>query len=466
MKIVLIVPDGVGVRNYIYSSFIEELQNRGAEIMIYHQISDAAILEIKNVQKNIKIYQKLPVFIEKPIARIIRESIAYARLLRNKRILQNDTIMSFWNKNPKGLKLKLTYFCSEILGYFFSKSNNIVLLFENIYAKSVAKTSIIKTIERDILSFNPDFILNLHQRAPVSAPIISVANKLKIKTATVIFSWDNIPKARLVSRYDTYFVWSDLMKTELKLLYPEIDNKQIQVVGTPQFEFYFKKEFQKTKTKFYQENGLNISKKTICFSSNDQTSPYESHYFEDICEEINKLDSSIRPQIVFRRNPVDKSNRFDEVLFKYKNLVYVIDPDWRTEKNANSYFTAIYPAYNDVQLLTNTVLHCDLVVNFGSTMAHDFSVLDKPCLYLNYNPVSNSIYQVADVYKFQHFKSMVGLDAVGWLNSKSEIGVKIMEALDFPDKIAKDRVKWMQKIVNHPLQKNSEKIAESIFKNK
>ncbi len=462
MKILLIVPDGVAVRNYLYSSFIEELQNRDAEIMIYHQISDAAISEIKSVQKKLTNFQKIPLFIESPKARILRESLSYARLLRNKKTLNNNTIMSFWNKNQKGMKLKLLYRLSEILGFFFSKSYKIILKFETIYTNSISRSKVIKTIEKDISAFNPNFILNLHQRAPISAPIISVANALKIKTATVIFSWDNVPKARLISRYDRYFVWSDLMKTELKLLYPEIDTNQIEVVGTPQFEFYFKKEFHKDKIDFFNEHGLNPNKKTICFSANDQNSPYESNYFEDICDEISKIDTTQSPQIIFRRNPVDKSNRFDKVLLKHKNLISIIDPDWRVESNHPKTFAAIYPAYNDIQLLVNTVLHCDLVINLGSTMAHDFSVLNKPCLYLNYDPVSNSDFKVKEVYDFQHFRSMAGLDAVGWINSKAEINSKILVTLNFPDKLAMDRKKWMQIIVAHPINESSKKIANEI----
>lgn len=462
MKILLIVPDGVAVRNYLYSSFIEELQNSDAEIMIYHQISDAAISEIQSVQKKITNFQRIPLFIESPKARILRESLAYARLLRNKKTLNNNTIMSFWNKNQKGMKLKLLYRLSEIFGFFFSKSYKIILKFETIYTNSISRSKVIKTIEKDISAFNPDFILNLHQRATISAPIISVANALKIKTATVIFSWDNVPKARLISRYDYYFVWSDIMKSELKLLYPEIDCNQIEVVGTPQFEFYFKEEFHRSKFDFFNEFNLDATKKTICFSANDQTSPYEANYLQDICEQLSSLPKNLRPQIIFRRNPVDRSNRFDKVLRVYKNLIAISNPDWRVENNQTKSFAGMYPAYNDIQLLVNTVLHCDLVINLGSTMAHDFSVMNKPCLYLKYNPLEKSSFDVKKVYSFQHFSSMTGLDAVFWVNSKEEINAKILEALDCPENVAKDRKKWMQKIVAYPLQDCSKKIVKSI----
>jgi hypothetical protein len=463
MKILIIVPDGVGVRNYLFSSFISELEKKGAEIMIYHQISEDAVFEIKKNQNNIKKTQRIPFFVENSKARILRESLTYARLLQNKNKLKNKTIMSFWNKNQKSIKLKLLYRLSELLGYFISKSYSNILIFEKIYDNIISNSLVIKSIEKDFIDLKPDYVLNLHQRTPISAPVIAVAKKLKIKTATIIFSWDNVPKARLISRYDTYFVWSDLMKIELKLLYPEIDKNQIKVVGTPQFEFYFQNKFIKDKFIFCNEYGINPNKKIICFSSNDETSPYESNYFEDICQEIMKIDENKRPQVIFRRNPVDTSNRFDVILKKFKNLIFSIDPDWRSENDSSKSFSELYPTYNDIQLLVNIVHHSDSVINLGSTMAHDFASINKPCLYLNYNPVKNSIFKVEEIYNFQHFKSMKGLEAVGWINAKSEISLKISEILEFPNQIAKDRNLWMQKIVKHPLQENSASIANEIF---
>lgn len=462
MKILLIVPDGVAVRNYLYSGFIAELEKKGGEVMLYHQISEAAINEVRTIQPNLNQIRKIPTFIEAPKARLLRESIAYARLLHNKRVLKNESIMAFWNKNQKGWKQKALYRLAELLGYGISKSYKAILKFEAIYEKEIARSKVTALIEEDFSRFCPDIVLNLHQRAPVSAPVIAVAKKRKIKTATVIFSWDNVPKARLISRYDSYFVWSDLMKKELSTLYSEIGKEQIKIVGTPQFEFYFQEKLLKDKVDFFKKYGLNPNKKTICFSANDESSLYEQKYLEDLGEELNKIEESERPQILFRKCPVDKSDRFDTVLEKYKSFMFSITPDWRLENSEKYSFAAVYPAYNDLRLLVNTVKHSDIVVNFGSTMAHDFAVYQKPCLYLKYNPVLNSRYDVNEVYQFQHFKSMAGLQAVGWINQKSEIISKIQQAIETPNEVGKDRKIWMQRIVKYPLQESSKNIANEI----
>ena len=234
-----------------------------------------------------------------------------------------------------------------------------------IYEKELSKSSTEAFIKNTLLDFKPDFILNLHQRSPLTSPIISAAEKIQITTATVIFSWDNVPKARLISRYDYYYVWSGLMKNQLLQLYPEILSSQIQITGTPQFEFYGDDNLYEERKLFLNTYGLDENKKIICFSGNDLSSPYDAVYLNDICEELVKLDENSRPQILFRRCPVDMSDRFDTVLNKYKEFVFSIDPDWKTGKEVADSFSTIYPTTNDNKLLVNTVKHSDLVINLG-----------------------------------------------------------------------------------------------------
>jgi hypothetical protein len=464
MKIVLLVPDGVAVRNYIYSDFIKELHQANFEVILYHQIPIPALQEIQNIQGDfISEYRIIPNFKEGILSRIARESCAYARLLYNAKTLKNKTILQFWNGNSTSYKRVLLLRISELLGLCISKRYSWILKIEKEYDASILNNSATKLVETELAKLKPDYILNLHQRAVTTAPIIAAAKNLKIKNGTVIFSWDNIPKARLISRYDSYFVWSDLMKLELETVYPEIKSINIKVVGTPQFEFYFNDKFQLTKQDFFATYNLDSNKRTVCFSANDASSPYEAQYLEDLCEEISKIEEVNQPQILFRRCPVDLSSRFDSVMNKYPNLLFPIHPDWRIASSDQNTFTEIYPSFLDIGLLVNTVLHSDVVVNLGSTMAHDFAVFNKPCLYLNYDPIENSSFKVKDVFDFQHFRSMQNLNAVGWINSKEEFQDKIQRAINNPENTGEDRMQWIQKIVRHPLQNNSSTLANEII---
>ncbi|MNE85890.1 hypothetical protein D3C80_1829360 [compost metagenome] len=72
-----------------------------------------------------------------------------------------------------------------------------------------------------------------------------------------------------------------------------------------------------------------------------------------------------------------------------------------------------FPRLEDVSLLVNIAFHCSFAINVGSTIAHDFSALNKPCFYLNYDQKYSENWSVDTIYKFQHFRSMEGIDAVG-----------------------------------------------------
>jgi hypothetical protein len=216
-----------------------------------------------------------------------------------------------------------------------------------------------------------------------------------------------------------------------------------------------------SKNDFAQKFGLDSTKTWICFSGDDTlTSPNDPIYLRDVASALGKNSKLNDIQIIFRRCPVDFSARYDDVLKDSQSIVS-INPEWYTSASGwNSFF----PKFSDVSLLVNTASHCDLVINVGSTMAHDFAVLNKPCLYINYDIKNQNLDWSTDtIYKFQHFHTMQNLEAVGWLNSSEEIGEKIIKALENPAAVGKDRKKWLEKIVQHPLQEGSKNIANVLL---
>jgi aspartate/tyrosine/aromatic aminotransferase len=66
------------------------------------------------------------------------------------------------------------------------------------------------------------------------------------------------------------------------------------------------------------------------------------------------------------------------------------------------------------------------------------------------------------IYNFEHFKSMENLEAVGWINQRSEILNQVVLALHNPDGLAPDRKKWMEILVEHPLDSCAKRIVKSL----
>jgi hypothetical protein len=458
-KVLFLIPDGVGIRNYLYSNVLNYVK-QDAAIAIWSNLPEKAFTKVKELHAiNIE-YKNLKLNPESLLTRLFKEAATYGRLLSNSKKVSNITVLNNWRKENKNFKLRQLYSLAEKMGMWSSKKYSRILSLEE-KAQKYWKRSIIESYKKDLGILNPTSIFITHQRVSSLMPVCIAAKELGIPVITAIYSWDNLPKGRLAVQADKYIVWSDYMKDEMKIYYPEINQEKVLVTGTPQFEFYFKKQLLLSKNDFAQKFGLDSTKTWICFSGDDTlTSPNDQMYLRDVASALGKNSKLSEIQIIFRRCPVDFSARYDDVLKDSKSIVS-INPEWYTSASGwNSFF----PKFSDVSLLVNTASHCALVINVGSTMSHDFAVLNKPCLYINYNIKNQNLDWSTDtIYKFQHFRTMQNLEAVGWLNSSEEIGEKIIKALENPAAVGKDRKKWLEKIVQHPLQESSKNIANVLL---
>ena len=71
-----------------------------------------------------------------------------------------------------------------------------------------------------------------------------------------------------------------------------------------------------------------------------------------------------------------------------------------------------------------------------------------------------------DVYGFEHFKTMNGLDAVGWIRSKDAILPSIHKALSSQGEVGPDKMKWFERVVPpHKTETSSQRIVKALIKN-
>lgn len=456
MKIMLLFPDGVGIRNYLYSDVFKGMEK---ELVLFHAFdakTENAVKEITSIQNTISI----PKYTESLKEKFLRELIFLTRLKHNVNLVNNPTILSNWKNNHKGLSKTLFYKCIKLASYGFASYERILKL-ERWYQKSIRKTSFYKEVREILVTNTPEKLFCSHQRGVQCAPIFAAAKDLEIETITVIYSWDNLPKARMALQADKYLVWSDYMKKELQLYYPEINENQIFVTGTPQFECYKQSENIIPKEVFYTRYNLDLDKKIICYSGDDVlTCPDDPKYLDDLADELIKNNLDDKYQILLRRCPVDISGRFDNVILKYPNLIKQAPPLWNFEPNSS--WTTIYPLPDDVKLLVSTVYYCDVVVNLGSTMAFDFRMFNKPCIYINFDQEIkvNPYWSVNTIYNLQHFKSMPDKKAVLWWSSKDKL-ISLIQSIDSVYDI-ENIDKWFRIAIGN-LEDASQNISNMMF---
>ena len=456
-KIFILLPDGIGLRNFAYTNFHRLGLEKGYDIIFWNntpfdltpyeineiKIENAKAHPITDLLKTAQIHIELSQSIIKSKDKVYntyRFPFSYQDV---KSTIKSSIIKAIilWNNSEKGIK--------KIRKSIANNERRTKLYFDSF-----------ETLQKE----KPAMVFCTNQRIMLAVAPILAAQDIGIPTATFIFSWDNLPKGTKIVETDYYFVWSEHMKKELQYYYPNVNENQIMVTGTPQFVAHFDKELISSKETFYKEHNLDLSKKYICFSGDDvTTSPNDPQYLSDVVKAVKRLNANGNNLgILFRRCPVDFSIRFDSVLDENKNLIISLNPKWQ---QIGEGWNTILPTKEDLVLQMNTIFHSELVVNLGSSMVFDFVAFNKPCCFINYDVLNEQFpdWSVKKIYNFIHFRSMPSKDSVFWINSPHEMEQILEKSLNSDaNKIVANAQLWFEKINQHPPQLASERIWNAI----
>lgn len=451
-KIFILLPDGVGLRNFAYSNFYKLGLQEGFDVVFWNNTSfpltDLGFKEIKiQGSKN------------NPITDICKNAKIQIELNQSEKKTGNSVYDTYRFPLPfTNVKTIIKSLMVKSLSITHNSNGGLVKI-RGIMKVQERKTDYYQQCLSTLKKEKPAMVFCTNQRPVLAIAPLVAAQDLGIPTATFIFSWDNLPKATMVVETDYYFVWSNHMKNELLFYYPNIKEDQILVTGTPQFESHFEKKQLLSREDFFRLNGLDLKKKYICYSGDDVTTcPDDQQYLEDVAIAVQELsEKGFSLGILFRRCPVDFSSRYDKVLEKYKEIIVPVAPKWIQK---GKYWNDILPSQEDIFLQMNTIAHTEMVVNLGSSMVFDYVTNLKACAYINYD-VPNKIradWSVKKIYNFVHFQSMPNKEAVIWFNTKEEITAKIKKGLVDSQINVQYAKEWFEKINQHPPQNASERI--------
>ena len=88
---------------------------------------------------------------------------------------------------------------------------------------------------------------------------------------------------------------------------------------------------------------------------------FDPDYLRDLADTIDKNNLTDKYQIIFRRCPVDWSDRYDKVIQDYSEIIYEINPIWKSNSIGwNSYV----PLIEDTLLYSWILRFCDIVYTF------------------------------------------------------------------------------------------------------
>jgi len=459
-KLGIVITDGVGFRNFILSDFLQEAEKTFDEVVILSclptTVYSGFVLKSKIIE--------LEVFEESFKTWFFRKTKEVAHLKLHQKnnfgIQDNLKTNASISKTNRGYATRFIFKVTSVLHSerWIQRFN----FWQQLSFKNDSKTIGYKAIlEKE----NFDLLFFTHQRPPYIAPLVYQAEKLKIKTASFIFSWDNLAsKGRMAANFNYYLVWSDLMKSELQEFYSSIKEKDIEVVGTPQFEPYVLDRYKVSEEEFVSKFQINPDLKTICFSCGDiATSKNDELYIETIANAIQ--EGKIKEvNFIIRTSPAEDPIRFSKFVQKFPFIKWNY-PKWNlSRENHQESWSQRIPSVEDIRDLRSLLQYSDLNINMLSTMSLDFIQFDKPVINTVFGNSKNGLYDDQRFLKYAHIKNIVKSKATKIVKNQQELINAINLYLNNSALYSENRKELLQLQVSKPLENTGKRIAETLMK--
>ncbi|MGQ7945234.1 hypothetical protein [Flavobacterium sp. WC2509] len=454
-KLGIVITDGVGFRNYILSDFLSEAEKQFDEVVILSCLPGSVYGGFLQKSRVIE----LAVFQEKFPTWFFRKTKEIAHLQLHKKnnfgITDNLNTNKSKSKTPRGYA---TRFIFKWTSLFYSESH--IQFYNKLQQLSFKNNSNVKGYKAIFEKEKFDILFFTHQRPPFIAPLVYQAEQLKVKTASFIFSWDNLAsKGRMAANFGYYLVWSDLMKKELLQFYKKVQSQNVAVVGTPQFEPYALERYKTVKNDFFTRFNLDLSKKTICFSCGDiSTSKNDELYITTIAQAIqeNKIQNV---NLLVRTSPAEDPIRFESFVAKFRFVKWNY-PKWHLARTGHQEeWSQRIPSKEDVTDLRGILEYSDLNINMLSTMSLDFIQFDKPVINPVFGNAANGLYDDQRFLQYPHIKNVVDSKATTIVKNEQELIEAINLYIENPDADANNRKQLIQLQIGKPLEGTSARIA-------
>ncbi|WP_409415553.1 hypothetical protein [Flavobacterium sp. PS2] len=455
----VVITDGVGFRNFILTDFIKEAKVNFDEVIIYSCLPKTVYSDFNLECKIIE----LRVFEESFYTWFFRKAkeVTHLQLHAKGNFGIEDNLSSTKSKakNPRGFATRTIHKCSKL---FYSEK--LIWIYNRLQQQTFKNDLITKEYLNLLKEDNISTLFFTHQRPPFIAPLIYAAEKLKIKTSAFIFSWDNLAsKGRMAGVFDFYLVWSHLMKQELLTFYQSVKEKQIKVVGTPQFEPYSSNEFGYGKEDFLGKFKIDNNYPIIFFTCNDTSSENDPIYLELLAKFISEERLVKKVNLIVRTSPAEEPIRFENLIKKFPFIIWNF-PDWNISREGHQEaWTQRVPTVEDLNDLKALLKYCDLCINVLSTITLDAFIFDKPVINPVFGMDKNGWFDDQKFLKYKHLSKLVDSDSTNIVKNENEYLDAVNFILEGKDNKQEQRVSFLRLQIGRELKNTSKRIATTLL---
>ena len=227
----------------------------------------------------------------------------------------------------------------------------------------------------------PDLVFNGSHIHGLAAELpCRVAHRRGIPTAGFLFSWDNLTtRSRIFVPYDEILAWTEGIRGDFRKIYPEVDPARVHAVGTPQFDYHFKPEFELSRETLCREIGIDPARPYVLYTTAMADHfPAEHHHVERVAEILAGLDLPERPQLVVRTYAKGTSPEMKALA--RRGLPETVFPEVRWNERW------LTPEFEDLAIYSSLLRHTAVGINAASTVSLELMLFDKPIINLRHDP--------------------------------------------------------------------------------
>ena len=319
-----------------------------------------------------------------------------------------------------------------------------------------------RDFDRLFSELRPDLVFNGSQIHGMAAELpMRVAQRKGIRTAVFVFSWDNLTsQSRIMVPYDDFLVWTEGIRRELLELYPRIGDEHAQAVGTPQFDFHFKPEFQLGREELCRRIGIDPERPFVLYTTGIDNHFFDEHlHVERVAGILSRLDLPQKPQLVVRTYVKGTSPEMHALA--ERGLPDVVFPAVQWDEEFQT------PRYEDLAVYTSLLRHAALGINAASTVSLELMIFDKPIVNLRFDPPGTTLPWCLGYERhilFDHFLPVAESGATMVACSNRDLADMLQRGLTRPEADSAARRRFLDSMFGELLDgRSGHRVAEHLL---
>jgi|SRR5579872_1375135 len=309
-------------------------------------------------------------------------------------------------------------------------------------------------------SLEADAALSLTPFLPGEEAILRAFATKGIPMCASILSFDNITtRGWIPIDFDRYLVWNSYNARELMKVYSAATRENIDIVGSPQFDFYRDPTYVWEETVWRRRMKLPAKGSVILLGGGFYTcAPHEPQFLLQLDQAVERKELPEDTVILFRNHPLDPIERWRPVLSQTKHTVH----DDPTPEGRISGRTNIRRA--DIEKLASCLYHSKVHVNVASTMAVDGAIFDRPQVGPAYDDTPGQKWDRSskELYQQEHYLPITNSGGLNIVYSRTELIRAVREGLENPERLASGRRRLLQEICTFDDGRATERTARSV----